>query len=403
MTTTLPLDRLPPQPAGEPAVPDLVITGGRVLDPAGGLDAVADVAIHGGKVTAVGPGLAARGARRVLEARGKLVVPGLVDLHTHVYWGATGLGVDAHALCRRSGTTTFVDAGSAGAGSFPGFRRFIAEPARVNVLAFLNISYAGIFGYGPPDLWVGECWDLRLLDREQCRQTIERNRDIIVGIKVRIGAEAAGDNGLRPLQIAREVADRLDVPIMTHLDMPPPDVTDVLALLRPGDIWTHCFRGSPNSALSGSGGPEAEVLAAKRRGVLFDVGHGFGSFSFAVAKRMIADGIYPDSISSDVHSFSVDGPARDVLHVASKFLCLGMPLEQVIARITASPAASIARPGLGRIVGGDRADLAVLSLREGPCEFVDSHGERLTGDRQLVLEQVIAAGEALGEVSPAAG
>lgn len=373
---------------------DLVLKGGRVLDPAGGLDITADVAIRGDRIVSIAPGLETRGARAVIDARGKLVVPGLVDLHTHVYWGATGLGVDAETVCCRSGTTTFVDAGSAGAGNFPGFRRFIAEPSRVNVLAFLNISYAGIFGFGC-NLWVGECQDLRLLDRDECLQAIEKNRDLIVGIKVRVGAEAGGDSGLRPLEIAREVADRLSLPIMTHVDMPPPRVTDVLALMRPGDIWTHCFRAPPNSMISESGDIEADIVAARRRGVRFDVGHGFGSFSFPVARRMIAERIYPDSISSDVHAFNVDGPARNVLHVASKLLSLGMPLSAVIERISAAPANCIGRVDLGRLVEGGRADVAVLSHVAAPCEFVDSHGEVLVGDQQLVLDSVIANGRVL--------
>lgn len=376
---------------------DLILVGGRVFDPAGALDIVADVAIRGDKIVSIKPGLERRGAGRIIDARGKLVVPGLVDLHTHVYWGGTGLGVDAETVCCRSGTTTFVDAGSAGAGNFPGFRRFIAEPSRVNVLAFLNVSYAGIFGFGC-NLWVGECQDLRLLDRDECLNAVEKNRDLIVGIKVRLGAEAGGESGLKPLEIAREVADRLSLPIMTHVDMPPPKTTDALALMRPGDIWTHCFRGPPNSIIADSGEVEPEIIAAKRRGIRFDVGHGFGSFSFSVARRMIADRIYPDSISSDVHAFNFNGPARDVLHVASKFLSLGMPLSAVIEKISSAPASSVGRSDLGRLVEGGRADVAVLSHVAAPCEFVDSHGEVLLGEQQLTLDAVVANGRLLRDV-----
>jgi dihydroorotase len=370
---------------------DLVLQGGRVLDPLAQVDSVTDIAFRDGRVAAIEPGIAAERSSQVIDVRGKIIAPGLVDLHTHVYWGATGLGVDAESICCRSGTTTFVDAGSAGAGNFAGFRRFVVETTKLNVLAFLNVSYGGIFGFGA-NLWVGECWDLRLLDRDECLRTVAANRDVIVGIKVRLGAEASGTNGLRPLEIARDIADRLDVPIMAHVDMPPPSVTEVLGLLRPGDIWTHCFRGPPNAMVSASGNVEADILAARRRGVLFDVGHGFGSFSFDVARRMIADGVYPDSISSDVHAFNVDGPARDVLHVASKLLCLGMPLEEVVRRVTSAPAGMIGRPELARLTVGGPADAVVLSEECGTFEFMDSHGELLVGERRLRADAVVVKG-----------
>jgi dihydroorotase len=258
---------------------DLVLQGGRLLDPESGLDAVGDVAFRDGRIAAIGARLDVEGARKVVDVRDRIVAPGLVDLHTHVYWGATGLGVDAESLCCRSGTTTFVDAGSAGAGNFAGFRRYVAESTRLNILAFLNVSYAGIFGFGP-GLWVGENWDLRLVDRDECARAVESNRDLVVGIKVRIGAEAGGPSGLVPLELALEVAERMRVPIMAHVDMPPPTLAEVLARLRPGDVWTHCFRGPPNAAISAAGELEEGVLAARKRGVLLDVGHGFGSFSF---------------------------------------------------------------------------------------------------------------------------
>lgn len=370
---------------------DLLLRGGRLLDPKSGIDSVADIAFRDGLVVEMGADLAENPAREIRDVSGKLVVPGLVDLHAHVFWGATGLGVDAETVCCRSGTTTFVDAGSAGAGNLDGFRRFIAEPTRLGILAFLNISYAGIFGFGP-GLWVGECWDLRLLDRDACVRAAEKNRDLVVGIKVRIGAEAGGTSGLRPLEMARDAADRLGLPIMAHVDMPPPDLADVLRLLRPGDIWTHCFRGPPNSAVMADGQPERDVLAARARGVLFDVGHGFGSFSFAAARRLIADRIFPDSISSDVHAFSVDGPARDLLHVASKFLNLGMSVEDVVRRISSSPADSIGRSDLGRLRIGGKGDAVVLTEEFGRFDFVDSLGESLVGERRLVVDQVVVDG-----------
>lgn len=362
-----------------------------MIDPASETDACLDIGFLDGKVAAVEQHIAPQHARRLLDARGHIVVPGLVDLHSHIYWGGTALGVDAASVCGHSGTTTFVDAGSAGAGNFPGFKRFIVERSRLNIFAFLNVSFAGIFGCGE-NLWVGECADLRLLDSDKCHSVVAENRDVIVGIKVRLGEEASGRSGIRPLEIAREIADRLDVPIMTHIDMPPPTVLEVLSLMRAGDIWTHCFRGPPNCIVSSSGEVEQEILQARRRGVLFDVGHGFGSFSFDVARQMIGRGIYPDTISSDVHAMSVNGPAFDVLHTASKFLSLGMPLEAVIARISCAPARCIRQHQLGRLAPGCVGDAVVLEVQQGAFEFTDSHKQKLIGEQRLRPHAIVRAG-----------
>jgi dihydroorotase len=370
---------------------DLLLQGGRVIDPASRSDETLDVAFRNGKVAAVEKHISNGRARQVLNVTGKIVVPGLVDLHTHIYWGGTSLGVDAESVCRHSGTTTFVDAGSAGAGNFPGFKRFIVESTNLNIFAFLNVSFAGIFGCGA-NIWVGECSDLRLMDRDECLNTVEKNRDIIVGIKVRIGEEAGGRSGTRPLEIAREIADRLDVPIMTHLDLPPPSVQEVLPLLRAGDIWTHCFKGPPNSILSSTGAVEEEILAARKRGILFDVGHGMGSLSFTVAREMIGRGIYPDSISSDVHAFSVNGPAFNVLHTASKFLCLGMSLNDVVARVSANPASFIGQDRIGRLSVGSNGDAVVLEEQVGRFEYTDSQSQKMIGERQLRADAIILNG-----------
>ncbi len=361
----------------QPVKYDLLIQGGRVIDPVSQTDGVRDIAFLDGKVAALDEHVSEEQARSRVNARGKIVVPGLVDLHSHIYWGSTSLGVDARAVCSQSGTTTFVDAGSAGAGNFAGFRRFIVDRTELRVLAFLNVSYAGIFGFRS-DMQIGECEDLRLLDRNTCIDTVRRNRDIIVGIKVRVGRETSGASGIRPVEIAREIADELNVPIMAHVDMPPPTVHEALSLLRPGDIWTHCFKAPPNSLLS-AGGMQDGILAMKRRGVLFDVGHGLGSFSFDVAREMIDRGIYPDSISSDVHAHSVSGPAFNVLHTASKLLCLGMPLQDVISRISSAPARCIGLDHIGRLSPGGVGDAVVLEEETGDFDYTDSQGQRSAG------------------------
>jgi len=371
---------------------DLLIKGGKVIDPGSGINQICDVAFKDGNIAAVNDHIATELSRSVINAEGKLVTPGLVDIHTHVYWGGTSLGVDACGVCNKSGTTTFVDAGSAGAANFQGFRHFIAEPTPLNVFAFLNIAFAGIFGFTAEDVF-GECSDLRLLNPKECLQTAAANADMIVGIKVRVGAEAGGNSGTKPLELARGVADQLGLPIMAHLDMPPPSLKEIMALLQSGDILTHCFRPAPNSVMSDEGIVEDEFLMAKKRGVLFDVGHGMGSFSFAVAEKMIKLGLYPDTISSDIHHWSVNGPAHDVLHTASKFLLLGMPLEQVISRITCAPADAIGKPGLGRLAPGCRGDAVILEEELGEFEFFDALGQKLISECRLRPHTIIVNGK----------
>src|SRR5215212_9778248 len=216
---------------------DLLLRGGRVLDPGSGIDGLLDVGFARGKVVAVEPALNIDNAGAVVDATGRLVVPGLIDLHTHVYWGGTSLGVDADALARRSGTTTFVDAGSAGPGNFPGFRHHVIERSRSRIIAYLNISFAGIYGFSR-NVMVGECREIMLCDAREAVTCAREHLDTIVGMKVRVGRIASGSSGIAPMDIAMEAADRLGVPLMAHLDHPPPSRTEVVNRLRRGDVLT---------------------------------------------------------------------------------------------------------------------------------------------------------------------
>ena len=227
--------------------PDLILRGARVIDPSQQLDRVTDVAFASGKVSAIGDALAAGPATDVRELKGKIVTPGLIDLHTHVYWGGTSIGVDAVALARTSATATFVDAGTAGPGNFAGFRKHVIEPALpVRILPLINLSFAGIFAFSGT-VMVGECEDLRLLDMRECLRVARDNLDLIVGVKVRVGRSASGNSGIAPMDMALEVAEELGLPLMAHLDHPPPSRLDVMSRLRKGDILTHCFRPFPNA------------------------------------------------------------------------------------------------------------------------------------------------------------
>jgi dihydroorotase len=370
---------------------DLILRGGRVVDPSQKLDAVTDVGFSAGKVARIGAGLQAAASTDVRDVSGRIVTPGLIDLHTHVYWGGTSLGIDAEDFCRSSGVTTAVDTGSAGPGNFAGFRKHVIERSEVRILAYLHVSFAGIYAFSPR-VMVGESEEIRLMAPIDAAEVANANRDIIVGIKVRVGARASGRSGTVPLDIALQVADEVGLPLMAHIDEPPPSYEEVLARLRPGDILTHAFRPFPNSPATAQGTVKRAVIEARQRGVLFDIGHGKGSFAFKTARAMLANGFLPDTISSDVHALCINGPAFDQVTTMSKFLCLGMPLTQVIAASTVNAAFALKRPELGSLKPGSVGDATILSVKEGRFDYVDVVGEQLTGDRRIVSEGVVLAG-----------
>lgn len=370
---------------------DLLLRGGRVIDPATRTDAILDIGVADGRIAALDRDIPADRARQTIDAAGRIVTPGLIDLHTHVYWGGTSLGVDADALAARSGTTTFVDAGSAGAGNFLGFRRHVMERSKARILAYLNISFAGIFGFSSR-VMVGECSDIRLCDPLEAVACAREHADVIVGMKVRSGRIAGGSSGVAPVDLAVEAADKLQLPLMAHIDHPPPGRSEVIDRLRQGDILTHCFKPFPNAPIDGKGHMRADARIARERGIVFDIGHGMGSFDFEVAKAMLKEGFLPDVISSDVHLFCVDGPAFDVLVCLSKFLALGVPLPDVIAAATARPAAAIARPDLGTLALGSVADIALLKLTPGRFTYADVVGHTVSADQRLVSEGVVIGG-----------
>src|ERR1043165_8235425 len=258
---------------------DLILRGGRVIDPSQKLDAVTDVAFAGGKVVMVGNELKADPGTDVRDVSSYIVTPGLIDLHTHVYWGGTSLGIDAEEFCRTSGVTTAVDTGSAAPGNFSGFRKHVIEPSQVRILAYLHVSFAGVFGFSKR-VMVGESEELRMMAPIDAVEVADANRDLIVGIKVRIGRIAGGNSGTAPLDVALQVARELGMPVMCHLDMSPPTYEEVADRLRPGDVLTHCFRPFPNTPLDGQGKVKQAALRARERGVLFDIGHGMGWCAF---------------------------------------------------------------------------------------------------------------------------
>ncbi|MDQ0392914.1 amidohydrolase/deacetylase family metallohydrolase [Labrys monachus] len=369
---------------------DLILKNGRVIDPSQSLDRVTDVAFANGKVAAVGDHLDGAGAE-IRDVAGRIVTPGLIDLHTHVYWGGTSLGIDAEEFARTSGVTTCVDTGSAGPGNFPGFRKHVIDPCQVRILAYLHVSFAGIYGFSSR-VMVGEGHDMRLLAARDAVEVTNANRDVVIGIKVRIGKTASGPSGIAPLDVALQVADETGLPLMVHIDEPPPSYEAVVERLRPGDVLTHCFRPFPNAPVDGKGQVKPEVLAARQRGVFFDIGHGMGSFGWKTARAMLAAGFKPDTISSDVHSLCIKGPAYDQVTTLSKFLALGMPLDEVIAASTVNAARALQRPELGSLKPGSAGDASILSIDEGSFPLEDVRGEIVTADKRIFARGVVVAG-----------
>jgi dihydroorotase len=378
---------------------DLLVKGGRVVDPSQGPSAERDIAIQGRRIARLAPGIPESEARQVLNARGKIVTPGLIDIHVHVYDGVAPLGIPADPNCIAKGVTTVVDAGSAGAHTFPGLRKYVINVVDTRVFALLNISVVGQSTLSTDNPY-GELLDLRYANPKLAIKTIEQNRDVILGVKIRMTRNIAGDHDLKALGMAREAADAVKLPLMVHIGGSYSPLKDILAMLKKGDVITHSFRGGDGGILDGSGRILPEVRAAVGRGVNLDIGHGAGSFSFDTAEKVLKQELLPGTISSDVHQFNVNGPVFDLATTLSKFLHLGLTLEQVIQRSATNPANVFGfRDGLGTVREGAEADVAVFQLAEGDFDFADSLGARRIGHRKLVPLATVKAGKIYGSAS----
>jgi len=368
----------------------VVLRGGRVIDPANGVDRVADLVL--GKDKILGLDVPEPDGAHVIDCKGSIVTPGMIDLHVHVYWGGTSLGVKPENFADKSACTTLVDAGSAGPGNFTGFREHVIEQSRVRILAYLHVSFAGIYGFGGR-IMVGESHDMRLMAAREAAAVASAHPGVIVGIKVRIGAHASGPSGIAPLDVAQDVADRTGLPLMVHIDEPPPSYSDVVARLRKGDVLTHCFRPFPNAPCHGDGRVRDAVLAARERGVIFDIAHGMGSFSWDTARKMDSAGFRPDVISSDIHAFCINGPAHDNLNVMTKFLALGWSVEDVIAAASIAPATVLSRPDLGHLGKTAQPEASVIRLTPGTVDLADVTGEIVRHDSLLTPVGTVAGGK----------
>jgi dihydroorotase len=378
-------------PAQTPARYDLLLRGGHVIDPRNNLSAVRDLAIVDGKVAAVAPTLDAREAFKVVDVSGLYVTPGLVDIHAHLYAGTGEKGsyagdnsVYPDGFTFRSGVTTAVDAGGAGWRNFEDFKDRVIARAKTRVLAFLNIVGQGMRG---------EAFEQVLADMEAgpTAEMARKHPDFVVGIKT---AHYQGPEWA-PVERAVEAGTRAGIPVMVDFGTGRPErpVAELVTVkLRPGDIYTHVYSGMRGELLP-SGKVNPGLWEGRKRGVIFDVGHGAGSFAWRIAVPAIKEGFLPDSISTDLHVASMNAGMKDQTSVLSKFLALGLSLEDVILRSTWNPARQIRREELGHLSVGALADVAVLRLESGPYGFVDSFGGRQAGTRKLVCEMTLRDGK----------
>jgi dihydroorotase len=370
---------------------DLVLRNGHVLDPKNNLAAQRDVAVRDGKIAAIEPTIPAGAAKQSVDISGLYLTPGLVDIHVHVFtglrhnaWGNGDLSVPADVLAIPNGVTTVADAGSSGWRDFPEFRRRIIDNSTTRIFAFLNIVGAGMANNDDAAEQNEHDMDLDALSK-----TIEQNRDIIVGIKT---AHWQQPNFIS-VQKAVEAGNRNHLPVMVDFGWFDNKSYEqmISSILRPGDISTHVFR-MPAPLLTPEGKPAPYMLDARKRGIKFDLGHGGGSFNFALAEPMVTSGFFPDSISTDLHVGSATGVMLNLPNVMSKMLALGIPLSEVIRESTTNPATEIGHPELGQIAVGSVADIAVLRVQRGNFGYADLVGGKVDGTERILAEMTIRAG-----------
>jgi dihydroorotase len=372
---------------------DLLIKGGTLVDPSQGIHGQRDVAIKRNRIVAIDANIPVESAARTIDASGQIVTPGLVDLHTHVYYGATFWGIQADPVTARTGVTTWLDVGSSGAFNVIGFRDYVIRPAKSRIYALLNISSIGLTAM------THELTNIAYCDAEMCSKLIDANRDFVIGVKARIDSNTVGPNGIEPLKRARIAAERCAMPMMVHIGNGPPNVRDVLAEMRPGDILTHCFTGNNMRIIDDNGKLIEDARRAWDNGIIMDIGHGAGSFSFETAEAMAAQGLRPDVISTDIHQMSVHGPLFDMPTCMSKFLALGMSLDDVVRASTVRPAEAMGLQGeVGSLKPGAYADVALFKLCEGDYTFYDVFMNARPGKQLLCNTLTVLNGQPIDRV-----
>jgi dihydroorotase len=381
---------------------DLLIRNANVMDPSQSLSGKRDIGIRFGKIELIDATIAPERAQRVMDAAGRLVTPGLIDLHCHTYPYGSAIGIPADELVAHQCTTTVVSAGDGGANNFAAFRRFVVPASRTRQFAFVHIAVAGLAGFPVPELF-----NIDYAQPEVAARAVAENADMVLGVKVRMSENVIARHGTEPLKRAIKACELSGVPakIMCHIGGVADQalMSQILDLLRPGDVLTHCYSGAPNNAGMGTnivqdGKLLPAALAAKKRGVIFDIGHGGGSFDYTIAEAAIQQGCPPDTISSDVHVFSANTPGMPYLPwVMSKFIGMGFSMSEVISMATTAPARVIGRiPKHGTLQVGAPADLSIFEVVEGAVSFVDTRNNKRDGKVYLKPSGTVVAGVAFG-------
>ncbi len=371
---------------------DLLITGGEVIDPSAGLRGVMDVAIAGGKIVAVAPSLPTNQARQTISAKGRLVMPGLVDMHAHVLVNGHDMGEHTDRYCRASGVTTLCDAGSTGSSNFAALRSMLDNHVHTRVRAFVNLSAIGVSGTSRS----GELAHFPYADPEGCARTIKENPDLTIGVKLRFGPNLVWEYSAEPVKLARKTADMAGgVPMMMHITDSPVPLPDLIEHMKPGDIVTHCYHGRNHGIM----GQEKqfvlkEVVEAQRAGIIFDCAHGRNHFNFRMIEKALDQGFLPDTISTDLTmTTATQGPVWDLPTTMTKLLHFGMPLEEIVRRATANPARIMGYEGtVGTLKPGANADVSVFELRDGNFELIDADKNTITAKRRLLAQLTVKDG-----------
>jgi dihydroorotase len=378
---------------------DLIIKGGEVLDPSQNLRARRDIGVQNAVIAEFASDIPPDRGARMIDAKGKLVTPGLVDLHAHVYPQGSAIGLPVDEIAPTMASTTYVSAGDAGANNFAAFKHYILEQVRSRIFGFVHISSIGLAGFP-----AGECLNLDYCNIALAAKTLAENQDVLLGVKVRQSANIVGGNGIEPLKRAIAAAERSGTKgrVMVHIGDVPGKLGDLLDLLRPGDIVAHIFSGQGNNVVQ-NGKVLPEALEAKKRGVIMEIAHGMASFDYTVAETAIQQGFLPDCISSDIHAYSINSPGKPFLPwVMSKFWNMGFSLEEVVALATVNPAQVIGKiDKLGTLKVGAPADVSLFEIVEGPVQFVDTRNNLRGGNKCLKPFQTIRAGRPLDRPSPA--
>jgi dihydroorotase len=369
-------------PGAFAATYDLLVRGGRVIDPSTGLDAVSDIAISGGRIAAVAPNIAADAAETI-DARGKIVAPGLIDIHTHA-----GRSADGPPMCLRDGVTGWVDAGSGGADNMDAVAA-VARAAPQIGRCLINIARTGVIAPG------GELHDINAANVALAQAAIARNRDVVIGVKARLSDNVAGANDLEALRRAQEAAAPFNLPVMIHVGQNHTPLRAILALLKRGDIVTHVYAPGMNGILDDKGNLLPEVMAAHRRGIIFDFGNGVADhFDWDTVEKATRQGLWPDTFSTDWNTKSKTSGVVDLPNVMSKFFMFAMPLERIIAGATVNAARCFpAFDDRGTLNVGAPADVAIMELREGSFEFLDNYKGARTGRQKLFPFETVLNGK----------